>query len=175
MPVTAWTAPRYAWTRQHLMVLTGVYPWSWWVNELAKMRTAIRLGGPSRSSQWPVVADFRTGIPGMTSAWRINATWSGVRAPVAPAGAHRVEWRGRILCDGNNTTRARFYWDQRGVVGKPVSGRYYYAAWDWKRSWADRVFEFGDPRLYSDLETMEPDTRFRAYIQEADLRARFYY
>lgn len=175
MPVTGWLAPRIGWQRVYMWDGTGVYSQEDWARQVARCHKAAEAGPTLNLLSYAFVSRARTGIPGMTSTWSLGFEWSGILAPVAPANAYSVEWRGRWTVQYTADVLARYYWDQRGVASHPVNGGYVYAIWPWVPWWRDRVWTFGDPRLYRDIGAQEPLTRWHFYMYAADLRARFYY
>lgn len=175
MPVTAWTAPRYEWLREKNMTVTGEEDALWLERALKEQHVLAGRVGPSTGANYAVSVGLRTGIPGMTSIWRCMFRWCAIRAPVAPAGAYRLEWRAIWTVATRTMIPPRTYWDNIGMRGAPVNLQTSYSMWPWNRAWAKRVWVFGEPRVWRTTLWAEMDTYLNISITTPNLRARFYY
>lgn len=175
MPVTGWLEPRWGTFFEKNVTFNGMTDAGWLERELKKHHALAALGYPTRSRLYVVSVGQRTGIPGMTTPWRSLFRWSLLRAPIAPGGAHTIEWRATWIVSDRTMVPPRTYWDHMGFRGAPVDTEVEYVRWPWRREWADKEFAFGDPRLWRTMLWAEMDTYLNISIITNGLRARFYY
>lgn len=175
MAFTAWTAPR-EWRNRIMTGGTGalVGP-DWLATAMQKVATAARVEVTRGNDASFVQACWHWYAAGTAGYRYLQIEWADVLPPLAPAGAHHMEWRSLWNLYNNDARPPRTYWDARGEASAPASGTYRYARWPFKPGFDKRLWRFGDPALYRWWDWMVGTGKYHAHIVPGGLTCRFEY
>jgi len=132
-------------------------------------------GAGNVNSATPMSAHWRVYEAGVTGTREIRFRHSLMRMPAAPAGTYAVEWRSTWYNTSMACPPPRLYWDCRGNRSIPGTGKHLISRWPWNRDIADRLWNFGDPRLYSTFDWLTTPGFFSMFIPAASLKLRYHY